>query len=132
MSAEDALAIYLAPNPFVDSDHPAVVAYAERHRAAGGEVATAVALYHAIRDGFRYSPWGVSLEPEAFRASAVAQRTYEEGGHCIDKALLLAAAARAVPMWFRTFAKCRRLGIPTARAAAARRSALSMQWPPTS
>jgi len=96
MSAEDALAIYLAPNPFVDSDHPAVVAYAERHRAAGGEVATAVALYHAIRDGFRYSPWGVSLEPEAFRASAVAQRTYEEGGHCIDKALLLAAAARAV------------------------------------
>lgn len=87
---------YLAPNPFVDSDHPRVVAYAERHRSPDGEVASAVALYYAIRDGFRYTPWEVSLEAEAYRASEVAARSYERGGHCIDKAVLLAACARAL------------------------------------
>ncbi|MDB4993803.1 MAG: transglutaminase protein [Myxococcaceae bacterium] len=86
---------YLAPNAHVDSDHPEVVAYAERHR-AGSDIASAVALYYAIRDGFRYTPWGVSTDAEAFRASEVAGRTFERGGHCIDKALLLAGCARAL------------------------------------
>lgn len=86
----------LAPNAFVDSDHPAVIEYAHRHRSEAGEVATAVALYYAIRDGYRYNPWEVSLTPEAYRASAVLERTYERGGHCIDKALLLSACARAL------------------------------------
>src|SRR5690606_26877626 len=35
---------YLAPNAFVDCDHAAVVAYAERHVSSEGDVATAVAL----------------------------------------------------------------------------------------
>jgi transglutaminase-like putative cysteine protease len=85
---------YLRPNAFVDSDHPLVVAYAARHR-VGDPVATAVALYYAIRDGFRYTPYG-SVEADAFRASETVQRSYERGGHCIDKALLLAACARVV------------------------------------
>lgn len=96
MTAPVDVATYLSPNAFVDSDHPDVVAYAARHRSADGDVATAVALYYAIRDGFRYTPWEVSLEPEAYRASAVVGRTFKRGGHCIDKALLLAACARAV------------------------------------
>jgi transglutaminase-like putative cysteine protease len=87
---------YLLPNAFVDSDHPDVVAYAERHRSRGGDVETAVALYYAIRDGLRYTPWEVSLDAADFRASAVAARSYERGGHCIDKALLLAGCARAL------------------------------------
>lgn len=86
---------YRLPNAFVDSDHPLVVAYAERHRAAD-DVETAVALYYAVRDGFRYTPYEVSLVPEGFRASEVVQRSFQRGGHCIDKALLLAACARAV------------------------------------
>ncbi len=87
---------YLLPNAFVDSDHPRVIEYARRFRSEDGEVATAVALYYAVRDGFRYNPWEVSLEPEGFRASETVQRSYERGGHCIDKALLLAAGARAL------------------------------------
>lgn len=87
---------FLAPNFFVDSDAPAVVAYAERYRQPQGEVASAVALYYAIRDGYRYNPWEVSLAPDAFRASGVVGRSYERGGHCIDKALLLAAGARVL------------------------------------
>jgi transglutaminase-like putative cysteine protease len=86
---------YLAPNAYVDSDHPEVVAYAERHR-ADGDVASAVALYYAVRDGFRYTPWAVSIEPAAFRSSEIAVRTFERGGHCIDKALLLAGCARVL------------------------------------
>jgi transglutaminase-like putative cysteine protease len=86
---------YLLPNASVDADHPAVVAYAQRFGSAD-EVAAAVALYYAIRDGFRYNPYELELSASAFRASATAQRTFERGGHCIDKALLLAGCARAL------------------------------------
>jgi transglutaminase-like putative cysteine protease len=96
MNASAVDAAYLAPNAFVDSTHPEVVAYAERHRSSDGDVATAVALYYAIRDGLRYTPWQVSFEAEDYRSSEVATRSYERGGHCIDKALLLAGCARAV------------------------------------
>lgn len=87
---------FLAPNPFVDSDHPEVIAFAERHRSAEGEIATTIALYEAIRDGWRYNPWNVSLDASDYRASGLLKRTREQGGHCIDKALLLAACARAL------------------------------------
>ncbi|MBX5481134.1 MAG: transglutaminase family protein [Myxococcaceae bacterium] len=87
---------YLRPTTFVDADHPAVIAFAERHRSPEGPVATAVALFYAVRDGYRYNPYDVSLEPAGYRASGTLQRSFERGGHCIDKALLLAAAARAV------------------------------------
>ena len=84
----------LAPTPYVESEHPEVVAFARR--AAGdatGDRARAVALYYAVRDGFRYDPWAFSLDPEVFRAST----TLATGsGFCIPKAILLAAAARAL------------------------------------
>ncbi len=88
--------VFLRPNRFVDSDHPAVVAFARAH---GGELPprdAAVALYYAIRDGWRYNPWRVRLDPEGFRASGLLERSPQEGGHCIDKANLLAACARAL------------------------------------
>lgn len=87
---------YLSANAFVDSDHPRVIAFAHRHQVPGDPVASAVALYYAVRDGFRYNPWDVQLEAEAFRASEVLGRTPERGGHCIDKALVLAASARVL------------------------------------
>ena len=55
-----------------------------------------VALYYAVRDGFRYSPYGVAERPEEFYASSVLQRPASRGAHCIDKANVLAACARAV------------------------------------
>ncbi|GMQ94163.1 MAG: transglutaminase family protein [Acidimicrobiia bacterium] len=85
---------YLCPTAHVDADHPAVREFAE------GTVAglttpreKAVALFYAVRDGIRYTPYGIDLSPEAMRASA----TLSEGkGFCIPKALLLTASARAV------------------------------------
>ncbi len=91
---------YLQPNRFVDSDHPAVRAFAEQHGGGLPPREAAVALYYAIRDGYRYTPWRVRFTPDAYRASHLLELSYEEGGHCIDKANLLAAAGRA-------------LGIPT-------------------
>lgn len=84
----------LEPTAYIESDHPRVIAFA-RH--AAGEAASgrerAVALYYAVRDGIRYDPWAFSLEPEIFRATT----TLAAGsGFCIPKAILLAAAARAL------------------------------------
>jgi transglutaminase-like putative cysteine protease len=85
---------YLSANRFVDSDHPAVVAYAHEHGVGDDARTIAVALYYAVRDDFRYSPWGVAFDPEAFTASGVLLRDRSLGAHCVDKANLLAACAR--------------------------------------
>ncbi len=85
---------YLCATAHIDSDHPAVVEFAEE-TVAGLTTPTekAVALFYAVRDGIRYTPYGVDLSPEAMRASV----TLSAGkGMCIQKALLLTASARAV------------------------------------
>ena len=85
---------YLAATAYIEADHPEVVAFARRASAgAATDRERAVKLYYAVRDGFRYDPWGFSLEPDVFRAST----TLATGiGFCIPKAILLAAAARAL------------------------------------
>ncbi|MEQ1567072.1 MAG: transglutaminase family protein [Myxococcota bacterium] len=86
----------LAPNATVDSDHPAIVAFARGVVGSMGPREGAVALYYAVRDGLRYNPYRVSFRREDYRASEVLLRDRSEGGHCIDKANWLAASARAV------------------------------------
>ncbi len=91
------LAIYLQPTPFLDSNHPTVIDFAKRATAgAEGAKQQAVALARAVREALRYSPWNVSNAKEDYAASRIAARAYANGGHCVDKALLLAAAARAL------------------------------------
>jgi transglutaminase-like putative cysteine protease len=84
----------LAPTPIIDSDHPAVREFSTS-RAAGASSAKdrAVRLYYAVRDEVRYDPYGVAVDVETLRASA----TLESGrGWCVSKAVLLAAACRAI------------------------------------
>lgn len=88
--------VFREPNRFVDSDHPAVIAFAQEHGGGLPPREAAVRLYYAVRDGFRYNPWRVLFTPEAFTASGVLLRDRAEGAHCIDKANLLGAAARAL------------------------------------
>lgn len=85
----------LCPDRFVDSDHPSVIAFARHHAGDRPPLRAAVALFYAVRDGFRYTPWRVRFDADAFRASGLLDRDPPEG-HCIDKALLLAASCRAV------------------------------------
>jgi len=82
----------LAPTDLVDSDHPAVREFAARHARGATPREHAVALYYAVRDGFRYDPYRLDLGPAGMRASAVLSLGY---GWCVTKAALLAAAARA-------------------------------------
>jgi transglutaminase-like putative cysteine protease len=82
----------LAATALVDSAHPAVQEFAARHAGAGDDRERAVALYYAVRDGFRYDPYRIDLLPSGMRASAVLERGH---GWCVPKAALLAAACRA-------------------------------------
>ena len=83
----------LQPTPIIDSDHPAVIAYARN--AAGGATeprARAIRLYRAVRDDVIYDPYGLGLDVAGMRASTtLAHRR----GWCVAKAALLAACARA-------------------------------------
>ena len=82
----------LARTEFIDHDAPEVVEFARR---AVGDLTDpteqAVALFHAVRDGIRYDPYGISYDPASFRASAVATAATN---WCVPKSVLLVAAAR--------------------------------------
>lgn len=49
-------------------------------------------IYLAVRDGVRYDPYNIILTPEELKASSVLKRKY---GFCVEKAVTLAACARA-------------------------------------
>jgi transglutaminase-like putative cysteine protease len=82
----------LASTALVDSDHPAVVAFARQHASGDTDRQRAVALHDAVRDGFRYDPYQIDLSAGGMRASSVIERGI---GWCVPKAALLTAACRA-------------------------------------
>jgi len=84
----------LAPTPTIDCDHPAVVSFAKGSVGATSDPREqAVSLYYAVRDGIRYDPYELVLTTPGLRAS----RTLELGrAWCVPKAILLAAACRAL------------------------------------
>lgn len=84
---------YLAPTLYIECDHPAVEDFARSSAGNGSAIDMAVSLYYAVRDGISYNPYCYTFERDAYRAS----RVLEKGqGFCVQKAILLAAAARAV------------------------------------
>jgi transglutaminase-like putative cysteine protease len=85
--------VTLAPGRFVDSDHPAVIAFAaETCDGATSDRQRAARLFLAVRERLRYDPYSISADPEEYRASTLLRR---ERAYCIPKAVLLCAAARA-------------------------------------
>jgi len=85
---------YLRPTEFIDSDNQSVRDFATRETAgATTDKERAVRLYYAVRDGFQYDPFVLDLRREALRASTLLTKTR---GYCVEKAVLLAATARAV------------------------------------
>ncbi len=98
---------YLRAGRFIDSDTEAVVQYAraavakEAGATSGSASASAsasapdraAAIFRAVRDDILYDPYAVSFDPDAYRASVVLSC---ERGFCVQKAILLAAAYRAV------------------------------------
>jgi transglutaminase-like putative cysteine protease len=92
MTADTPNPATLAPTALIDSDHPAVIAFAARAQGATPRE-RAIALYFMVRDEFRYDPYRVDLSVAGLRASHVLECGY---GWCVPKAALLAAAARAI------------------------------------
>ena len=85
---------FLKPTEFLDFDRESVRDFAERNSAgAKSDTEKAVALYYAVRDGFQYNPYIIDLRREGLTASNLLTR---ERGYCVEKAVLLAASARAV------------------------------------
>lgn len=82
-----ALAEFLRPTGFIDSNSPAVIAFADR--AAEGAIThreKAIKLYNAVRDEIQYDPYRIEFTPEAFRASVIIGKGY---GYCVAKAIVL-------------------------------------------
>jgi len=81
---------FLSPGRYIDTDHPAVIAFARQHVKGTTDVERAVSLYYAVRDAIRYNPFLDFSQDSAYRGS----RCLEAGeGFCIGKAALLAACA---------------------------------------
>jgi len=86
---------WLEPTWFIDSDSEAVGDFAASACAElpddADDTAVAVALFHAVRDGFRYDPYVKAEGPQDFKASSVAATN---ANWCTPKSVLLTAAAR--------------------------------------
>ena len=83
----------LKPTALIDSDHPAIRAFSQQHSQGDDARQRAVALYYAVRDGFRYDPYRLDLSPFGMTASTVLATGY---GWCVNKASLLVASCRAI------------------------------------
>jgi transglutaminase-like putative cysteine protease len=83
---------YLEPGRFIDSDHCAVVEFAERFRGAERDPQQqAIKLYYAVRDEVRYNPYVFSRDADTLKAS---HALLSGESYCVPKANLLAACAR--------------------------------------
>jgi transglutaminase-like putative cysteine protease len=83
----------LIATEMVNSSHASVQALAqEMVRGIVGTRERAVAIYYAVRDGFRYDPYEIDLSPQGMSASSVIAHGK---GWCVPKAALLAALCRS-------------------------------------
>ena len=82
---------YLEPGRYIDSAHPAVIAFTKKNLKGDSERERAVSLYYAVRDGIPYNPFLDFADPDVYKASAVLEANQ---GFCVGKAALLAASAR--------------------------------------
>jgi transglutaminase-like putative cysteine protease len=82
---------YLEPGRYIDSAHPAVIAFTKKNLKGDSDRERAVSLYYAVRDGVPYNPFLDFADPNVYKASAVLEANQ---GFCVGKAALLAASAR--------------------------------------
>ena len=84
----------LRPTSTIDCDNQVIKEKAKLlTEGQGSVVEEAKSLFYFVRDGIKYNPYLLTRNREEFRASATLERGV---GFCIQKAILLAALARAV------------------------------------
>lgn len=85
---------FLQPTEFLDFNENSVREFAEKNTVdSTNDKEKAIKLYYAVRDGFQYNPYILDLRREGLKASDLLKRNR---GYCVEKAVLLAACARAV------------------------------------
>lgn len=84
----------LKSTDFIDSDNSEVIRFAQQTIGQTTDPKEqAIKLYYAVRDEFRYDPYRIQFTTNGLKASTVINQGY---GYCVSKAVLLAAAGRAV------------------------------------
>lgn len=91
---ESILTEYLMPTAMIDSDHAAIVDFAQKSTTGlSNPKDRAIHLYYQVRDGIRYDPYAIDLTVPGMRAST----TLKSGrGWCVPKAILLTACCRVL------------------------------------
>lgn len=85
---------YLDQSYYLDYHDPAIQSFVSKHTEyATDQSSKVIALYEAVRDGWRYNPMRIHTLKEDWKASKIILR---HDGHCLDKSILLVACLRAV------------------------------------
>ncbi|MEO1053277.1 MAG: transglutaminase-like domain-containing protein [Bacteroidota bacterium] len=85
---------YLEQSRYIDSNSETIRDYAEEvTKGITDDSEKAAALFYDIRDAYKYSPYIVHFKDAEMMASSIMDRDY---GHCVAKASLLIAGARAL------------------------------------
>ncbi len=85
---------YLKPTEFIDFNSPEVRGFVNNCVSDACSInENMVRLYYEVRDTIKYDTYNVFFDPPFFKASQTIKNGY---GFCIPKAILLAAAARAI------------------------------------
>ncbi|PHQ59280.1 MAG: transglutaminase [Sphingobium sp.] len=85
---------YLQPTFYFDYTHENIrrlIAAFKTDRLSEAE--KAIGLYTKVRDGYLYDPYHISLNPENYRASALAEKSR---GNCVEKSIVLIAGLRGL------------------------------------
>ena len=84
---------YLQPTYFIDADHPDILTLAKRlTKDTVDEAEKAKRLFYHVRDNIFYNPYAPFERREDYQAHVILKRGE---GYCIQKAIVLAALARA-------------------------------------
>ena len=85
---------YLKETEYLDFNHRSIQKLiADFKNGAGTPMEKAEGIYVYIRDGWKYNPYHISLNPKNYKASTIAEKSE---GHCVEKAVLLAACLRGM------------------------------------
>ena len=85
---------YLKPTAAIDSDNPSIQWEGKDLTKEQEDVTEkAKSLFYFVRDEIKYNPYSSHCSPEHYVASTILER---REGYCVQKAVLLAALARAV------------------------------------
>ncbi|GJM31419.1 MAG: hypothetical protein DHS20C18_04200 [Saprospiraceae bacterium] len=83
----------LKETDFFNYSNPAIQEFVQKaNQNLSTDLEKALNLYYLVRDDWKYNPYHITLEKEAWQASEMMKK---REGHCLDKAILLITFARA-------------------------------------